>query len=322
MTAPTFYTVGNSRYFPGTAALINSLRVSGNEGRVVVLDAGLSASERSRLSPHAELVNVRQDAERNPLLLKVHAASLDPRGVVAFIDSDIAVTASLAPTVDRAANGSICVYADGTPERWFSEWQEVFRLGAPLRRGVYINSGFVAFSADLWPQLLNRWHEAAALIPSERTRAGGAPATDPFWDGDQDALNAILMSEIPAGALTLLPAAEAPLQYDARRNTRLDDAERLVCTHEGVRTVLIHAAGEPKPWAPAAWGTAVWRDAYAAVLPRLLFAPDVAIRLSPDEVPVWLKPGRWARTLSRALDAARATARTVRNGTRALAGRE
>lgn len=314
----TYFTVGNSRYFPGTAALINSMRLTGNEGRIVILDAGLSVSEQGRLSEHAELVDVRPEAERNPLLLKVAAASLDPRGTVVFIDSDIAVTGSLAQIVGRAAMGSICVYPDGTPERWFGEWQELFHLAAPLRREVYVNSGFVVFSTDAWPQLLRRWHDAATLVPTERTRAGGAPRTDPFWDGDQDALNAILMSEVPPGAVELLPVEQGPLQYSARRRVAIRDYERLSCELDGVETLLIHSAGEPKPWARAAWGTATWRDGYAALLPRLLLAPDVGVRVSRHELPIWLRPGRGARAAARVLDAGRAVARETRNGLRKL----
>jgi hypothetical protein len=314
----TFYTVGNSRYFPGTAALINSMRLTGNEGRIVVLDAGLSTSEQARISAHAGLVDARPAAERNPLLLKVAAASLEPPGTIVFIDSDIAVTGSLAQVLRRAANGSICVYPDGTPERWFSEWQELFRLAAPLRREVYVNSGFVVFSTDAWPQLLRRWHDAAALVPTERTRAGGAPRTDPLWDGDQDALNAILMSEVPPGAVELLPVTEGPHEYSARRRVAIRDYERLDCELDGVRTLLIHSAGEPKPWVRAAWGTATWRDGYAALLPRLLLAPDVEVRLSRHELPIWLRPGRRSRAAARALDAVRAAAREMRDGVRRL----
>jgi hypothetical protein len=38
-------------------------------------------------------------------------------------------------------------------------------------------------------------------------------------------------------------------------------------------------------------------------LPRVLFPSDVALPLAPAELPLWLRPGRRARLLVRALDA-------------------
>jgi hypothetical protein len=309
MATTTFYTVSNARYFPGTVALLNSLRLTGNAGELVVLDAGLTAAQRGRLDPHTTVLDVPHDVAMNPLLLKAYPASLAPSGVVVVIDGDIIVTGSLSETLDRAAAGAICVYPDTASERWFREWQELFGLTAPLRREPYVNSGFVAFSVEAWPTLLTRWEAAATAIPTERTRAGGALQATPFWDGDQDALNALLMSEIPRGALALLPGDEAPMSFAQRRRLTIRDRERLVCVHEGRETVLVHSAGEPKPWHPDGWRHGMWRDGYVALLPRVLLADDVLVRLSARELPVWSRDGRLPRLLTRCLDYAHAAAR-------------
>ena len=56
----TDYTVSSQAYFLGTAALLNSLRLTGNEGQVVVLDAGLMPEERAVLEAHTNVVSMRR----------------------------------------------------------------------------------------------------------------------------------------------------------------------------------------------------------------------------------------------------------------------
>jgi hypothetical protein len=312
MTRTTYYIVSDANYFPGAAAFVNSLRLTGNAGEVVVLDAGLTRAQRDRLAPHATVVDVGNDVRRNPLLFKAFPAQLAPEGLVVVTDSDVIVTGSLEPFLERARAGRICLFRDGTPDRWFGEWQEIFDLRSPLRRETYVASGFVAFVAEEWPALLPRWEEAARRIPSSATRGGGAAITTPCWDGDQDALNALLMSEYPPDAVEFLPPVVAPMQYEPRRRVRVEDANLLRCRHEGELTLLIHAGGNPKPWQRSGWGMRMHEDAYGILLPRVLLGDDVPIRFTPNEVPIWLRSGRGARATRTALDGARAVARQVR----------
>jgi hypothetical protein len=58
--AVTHYTVSDHRFFLGTVALRNSLRLIGNGGEVVVLDVGLTATEREMLSDHATVFAPRE----------------------------------------------------------------------------------------------------------------------------------------------------------------------------------------------------------------------------------------------------------------------
>ena len=50
----TYFTVSTHRFFLGTVALLNSLRLTGNAGELVVLDAGLTPDERELLERSSE----------------------------------------------------------------------------------------------------------------------------------------------------------------------------------------------------------------------------------------------------------------------------
>jgi hypothetical protein len=55
----TYYTVSDHRFFLGTVALLNSLRLTNNGGDFVVLDVDLTPSERELLSDHATVFALR-----------------------------------------------------------------------------------------------------------------------------------------------------------------------------------------------------------------------------------------------------------------------
>jgi hypothetical protein len=314
----TLYTVSDGRYFIGTVALLNSLRLAGNQAELVVLDRGLSLDQRDRLNEHARLVRLDADVFHTPILYKPFPHLLDAEGVVVVIDSDIIVTGTLDDILGRARDGSICLFPNH-PEsrnRWFAEWEEIFELTSPPRRQPHLNGGFIAFSIDHWPDLLRRWWEACARLPPERVFLGSA--TDPVWGGDEDALNAVLMSEVPAAAVVELPD-EAPFLPLGMRRTRVVDKRVLACTYRGRPTRLLHELGRLKPWEKRAW-LRVRRDAYVQLLPRTLFGPDVALRLRPDEVPLWLRPAASGEASLRVLSvgnrAVRAIIRTLPVSTR------
>jgi hypothetical protein len=72
--------------------------------------------------------------------------------------------------------------------------------------------------------------------------------------------------------------------------TRVVDVDRLMCRLDGYPTTLLHSWGSPKPWEPAA-RKGLRRGAYQWCLRRLLVSRDVAARVSPASVPIWLRPG-------------------------------
>jgi hypothetical protein len=47
------YTISDAAFFPRTVMLLNSLRLTGNVGSLVVLDAGLEPGQPRLLEPHA-----------------------------------------------------------------------------------------------------------------------------------------------------------------------------------------------------------------------------------------------------------------------------
>jgi len=289
----TYFTVADSLFFPGLVALLNSLHLTGNAGRLVVLDLGLLPHQRQILEGHVEFCPRPQRIFDNPLLSKPFPHLLNPEGVIVIIDSDIIVTSSLDEMMSLAAAGHICMFSDETQDqRWFPEWGQAFGLRSPLRQESSQNSGFIALSAENWSWLLQRWWESCGKIPAACTRGRGASYSQPFWDGDQDALNALLMSEVPKGHLATWPQHVSYLLMDVEVTNR----NTLECRHRGKPAYLLHQTGSPKPWSPEAW-MRVERNAYVRLLPRLLFAPDIKVRLRPKDLPIWLRPSL-AGTLS------------------------
>jgi hypothetical protein len=314
----TFYTVSNSRFFLGTVALLNSLRLTGNQGPLVVLDAGLSSLQRDRLGRHCTIAELPVEVGANLVLSKPFPYYLGATGTVVVIDSDVIVTQSLEPILIEAERGKSCAVPDPDDLRWFDEWQEIFELESRPRRQTYVNAGFVAFSTWHWPRLLERWWQACQRIPHERVTCGRvassrpgavvgvrAPrhrrgSTDPIADGDQDALNALLMTEFPGDALALAPSEVEVFRSDFI-HARIVDQRTLACTYRGRRTLLLHYNGSPKPWESAAWAQ-VRRNPYVSLLPRLLLGKGVTLTVDRRDLPVWLTAGVRGRIAIAILD--------------------
>ena len=281
--AVTYYTVSNHTYFLGTVALLNSLHVTGNSGRLVVLDVGLLAEERAALEPHANVVTLAED-RGSPFLVKPYPFLLDASGVLVLIDSDVIVTASLSPITDLAETGKICVcpaWTEEARERWFAAWQETLELRAGLRREDWVHGGFVVFDTAHWPQLLERWWHVCSLVPPDEIFAAGTP----FNAGDADALNALLMSEIPRDAVAVLPHGDEVYAGDVT----ITNLDKLECSVAGHSPKFIHVPDRPKPWERSGW-LRRGSDVYLRLMRRLLFREDVPLRLEPDQVPLWLRP--------------------------------
>lgn len=285
----TFYTITDARFAPATMAMINSLRVVGHAEPVVILDVGLRSDQRAVLEREASLVPFDRSLAVNPTLFKPFARLVSPRGLVVIIDSDQIVTRPLAGILERAANGAICAFPDPEADRWFEAWSDVFGLQAPLRREPYVNAGFLAFSAAHWPMLLDRWWELCQKIwqhPTLYERLEDGPTAQ----GDQDALNALLMSEVAPGSIFLLDPDEAPAAEALMMGVRVVDARRLRCRYRGKETTMLHSAGKAKPWVANDWPY-VRRTAYVRLLRRLLATGDTPLRPAPGDLPSWLRQG-------------------------------
>jgi len=293
MSAPaTFYTVSDAGFFPGTAALLNSLRLSGHREELVVLDNGLTSAQRRRLAQHSTVVDRPAGLIDSAYFAKPYPFALGATGTVVLIDSDMIVARSLAQPLALAGEGKICLFPDPPVDqgRWFAEWEKGFQLSNPPRHQTYVNAGFVALSVHHWPQFLERWSTACSFIPAGRhfTREN-----QPFRDGDQDALNAILMSEIEASFIEVLP--EWGELYANASDATIADAARLVCLREGKPATILHHSGRPKVWQPSGRGCLSAGEPYVRLVPRVLFGDDVVLRLDPGDVPWWLRPGRVTR---------------------------
>ncbi len=286
----TFFTIGDHAFFPGVAGLVNSLRVLGHTQRIVIADCGFTAPERHILEPHATLIPLSRADVKNPQQYKAFPFLVRPRGIVAIVDSDIIVTAPLDGVLASARDGKIVVFPDPEERRWFAEWQDVFGLAGSPRRQTYVNSGFVVFSSTRWPHLLEHWWHACERIFHDPTIREGAARNHPTSQSDQDAFNALLMSEVAPDAIALQPKHAMVFRWDLER-VRVDDERALRCVWEGTRVTALHAVAGPKPWERAASGEATPRNAYARLLRRLLVGSDVAVRVSASDVPGWLRPG-------------------------------
>ena len=88
------------------------------------------------------------------------------------------------------------------------------------------------------------------------------------------------------------------------------DERTLACELRGHRPYLLHYWGGPKPWARNAW-IRVSRDAYVRLMPRLLLAPDVPVRLEPGELPLWLRRTPAGRSALMLLSGVNRSARAV-----------
>jgi hypothetical protein len=288
------YTIADRGFFPGVVALVNSLRLGGFDRPIVILDCGFTPAQREILAPHCRLIEVPPRRAINPTQYKPFAHLLRPDGIVIVIDSDIIVTRSLEAMISLAREGRICAFADPERHRWFPEWQQLFDLQAPLRHEVYVNAGFLAWSTAHWPTLLARWWQCCERTYAHRTIREGASNAGPLAQADQDALNALLMSEIPSEAMALQPKEEEVFRWDLRRVSVVEPAT-LSCRYLGHRVTLLHNNGGGKLWDRAAWRRVTRENAYLRLLRRLLTGTDIAIRIPEQTLPLWLRAPAAAR---------------------------
>ena len=288
MDAIRAFTISDENYFLGTVGLLNSLRRTGHDLPLTVLDRGLAAWQLDLLEPHCEVR--RRPSDRSPMLRKLDAPLATDADGVLLLDSDIIVAGSLAPLLGPMAQGRVVACADHAIDRWFPEWASLFALEAPLRHGAYLNSGAVAISRALRPGVLERWRELCDVVHLHKADdVGPRPRTDPLWTSDQEAMNALLLSEVPEEHVRRLTDTTMVLGDDLAR-TRLRDPRTLRCTHDGQPVTLLHAIGRVKPWQARA-RRELRPTAYASCLREVLARPGDGVHVPVSRVPLWLRRG-------------------------------
>lgn len=295
---PHAFTVSDAGFFAGTVALLNSLHRNADTMPLTVLDRGLTASQRRVLEPHCEIVTGGRD--RHGYLAKLAAPLLharrSPDDPVVLVDSDVVVVGSLTEPLIAAEQGSVFAFAEPNhPDRWFAEWSDLFELRAPLRHGTSVNAGFVVLSPARVPGLLDRWEDLCERIAA---RAAALPSwddlrgtrADPLWLSDQDALNALLVSEVPEGRVVLGARLALAMTPPELVETQVVDHDSWACERRGTPVMLLHGVGLRKPWQPAA-ARELRRTAYLGALRRFLTGPDLAVRIPEEELVPWLRDG-------------------------------
>jgi hypothetical protein len=287
--AVRFFTQADSEFFVGVAAMLESLRHSGNTAPAFVLDLGLRPDERQRVSAVAEVLTLPPEAEGlHPRQMKATADLFWSSGIVVLLDADMIVTSPLDDMIELANGGKVAVHPDHdiTTGRQFPEWADAFELAAPLRPQPYVNCTPLAISLDHWPRFFERWRTACLRLPSDWPSHG---FLGPFGLPAQDAMNALLMSEIPAEAIWI-GAKERTVHADALAEVEILDARSLRCRYRDAAPVVLHFGGTPKVWEGSGWRRIRVGDAYVCLLRQLLFDRDVRIPLRSREVPLWLRP--------------------------------
>jgi hypothetical protein len=240
---------------------------------------------------------------------------MDLHGVVVLIDSDMIVTGSLSSLYAPASQGHLCAFPDGDPHRHFAEWQTILGLTADLRRQTYVSTGFVAFDVDSWAPVVRRWWDRCDVVRLHRSKVPWGDedpqlvAKDPFFWGEQDTLNAMLMSEVEASRTRVLDQGVMGVTWwphEAR--AQIVDRRTLASAEAGRPLAILHYWDFPKPWAPDA-RTERRFEAYVELLARLLTADDVPITLPLSLVPIWLRDDLVGRIVRRGPRRARRAAK-------------
>lgn len=294
MVPLAFYTVADQRFFIGAVALLNSLRITGHDEPLYLVDAGLLPEQRALLADHVTIVAAPADTPA--VFLAPYGPTTHPAEVAIVLDSDIVVTRHVAELVDLTRGGRMVTFVNNFPnhDRFFEAWSPTLNLG-PLRRRPYFNAGQLVIPYELTGEVLGPWVQGLRSVSYEQTWVGKSTLADPFYFGDQDVLNALAMSQLRDDRVVRLEHRLAP--HPPFGGLRLDDAATLTCRYaDGERPYFLHHT-MAKPWL-----TATPASVYSTLLTRLLLAEDVTVRLDPRDVPTRLRQGRRAAIAMRGSD--------------------
>jgi hypothetical protein len=289
-----FYSVSGRDFFPGLVALLNSLRLAGHMQPLYVLDCGLGDRQRRRLRDHVTLVPGR--ADRAPSTQKLTAPLAHPATTMVLLDADMIVVRPLDELLAIAAEGRIVGFVNDS-DRFFESWSELLDLG-PLQRAPYLSSAALALGGDVPGRLLAavQWR-LEALDGSNTWIEGGTGPDQPLFFADQDVLNAVAMAELGPDGIVALETRLAAIPPFA--GLRAEPGGGPGCSYaDGTRPYLLHHYFR-KPWLAR-----MRSNVYSRLMTRLLFADDVALRLSPAELPARLRPGLGGALARTAVDVA------------------
>jgi hypothetical protein len=280
-----FYCVANSRHFLGAVALLNSLRLVGHDEPFYVLDYGLSVEERRLLDPHATIVPAPEAS--SPRLVKWAAPLIHPAPIMVLVDADVIVTRPLSAVLESAAAGAFVAFENDVTHRFHADWGTLLDLGEVKRR-TYVNSGLLAFPEAPGRELLQVVRDSQARVDIEWSLLGRGTPADPFYYPDMDVWNAVLGARLRRNEIHIMAYRLAP--HAPFQGLRLLDAATLRCAYDdGLEPVALHHVLR-KPWLAATRA-----NPYSRLLPRLLLAPDVRLRLAAGALPLRLRPGGLAR---------------------------
>jgi hypothetical protein len=282
-----FYIVSDSGHFIGVVALLNSLRLCGHHEPVFVVDAGLRPRQRALLEGHATIITPQEPLP--PMLMKPAGPLACPAEVAVVLDADVIVTRPLTPLIDIARAGRLVAFEndDRNRDRFHADWGNLLDLG-PLERRPYLADGQLLLPHPIARWLLPLWAEKQQLIDLRQSLLGVGRESDPFYFPDMDVFNAVVSASLPRNDLMTFPNRLAP--HPPFDGVSLVNRASLHCAYaDGARPFLLHHV-QRKPWLAA-----TPRNVYAALLPRLLLADDVCLRLEAAEVPLRLREGALAR---------------------------
>lgn len=289
-----FYCVADDRYFLGAVGLINSLRAHGAREPIFLLDCGLTGDQRDLLADEVTLVDAPSDVP--PWLLKSILPLAHPAEVQVLVDTDMIVTRSLAPLIERASQGRVIAFCD-RQQRFFTEWGDLPDVG-PARRGPYVSSGFVLAGGDIGKRVLELFDAHQSRVDFDQTYWRQNVRDYPYLYADQDILNAILATSVEPGAAEALDERLAPTP--PFRGLRVAPADQIACAYrDGVRPYVVHQYLR-KPWLEPTFD-----GVYSQLLRRLVGPDRGPIRVSPESLPVRLRDdpqGRAARRRANARD--------------------
>jgi hypothetical protein len=295
MPSVAFYAVANAKFFPGLAAMLNSLRLVGHAEPIFVVDAGLTAAQREALAPHATVLAANAEGDEAVFLAPIGPLQR-PAEVMVLIDADIVVTRPLTDLIAKARAGHVVGIVNEPPndDRWFPEWSEVLKLDH-VRRQPYLCAGLLVLTQAMADRLLRPWVEGQAAIGLTGTRYGSARLNEPFYFADQDVLNALLGSIFESDEI--LPVDYRLGPFPPFRGLTVCDSMTLDCRYDaGERPYLLHHVMN-KPWL-----SRTPTNAYSRLMSRLLLQPDVPVPVPADELPMRLRSGpvatlaRWEST--------------------------
>ena len=176
----TFYTCADSRFFIGAVALVNSLRLVGHRGRIVIIDCGLESWQRELLSPHVELVPAPPG--QSPLHIRHEVVLRHPDDVMVLIDADMIAVRSMTDLIQRShEHDQVIAFTDLLSSRFDHRWAEILGPDDVLRREPYVNAGLVFLPGTLGCAVLEMVRDAVA-----RVDLGGGSTLLDYWRRDRE----------------------------------------------------------------------------------------------------------------------------------------